>query len=60
MDAYNKHLHTGGHGTLMANWWEEDELKITNGHTRTTLMKHMHKTHNNLFPNEVLDKVEVN
>jgi hypothetical protein len=44
----------------MANWWEEDELKITNGHTRTTLMKHMHKTHNNLFPNEVLDKVEVN
>jgi len=31
MDAYNKHMPTTGHGTLMANWWEEHELKKTNG-----------------------------
>ena len=31
MDAYNKHDRTGGHGTLMANWWEENELNKANG-----------------------------
>ena len=60
MDAYNKHAHGQGHGTLMANWWEEDELRITNGHTRTTLMKHMEKTHDGLFPDVKQKFVEVN
>ena len=31
MDAYNKHVGDITHGTLMANWWEENELKKTNG-----------------------------
>ena len=45
MDAYNKHANTGGHGTLMANWWEENELNKANGQARTTTMVHMKKTH---------------
>ena len=31
MDAYNKHNPSKRHGTLMANWWEENELKVANG-----------------------------
>ncbi len=51
MDAYNKHNPVGGHGTLMANWWEEHELKKTNGQARTTTMVHLRKEHEKLFPN---------
>lgn len=59
MDAYNKHPHTQ-HGTLMGNWWEEDELRINNnGITRTTLMTHMKKTHEQLFPDKKLDKIDI-
>ena len=52
-------MDSGGHGTLMANWWEENELKKANGQARTTTMVHMKKTHEMLFPNEALEKVEL-
>ena len=59
MDAYNKHDKTGGHGTLMANWWEENELNKANGQGRTTTMVHMQKTHEMLFPNSAQNFIEL-
>ena len=32
-------------GTLMGNWWEENELRKTTGITRTTTGTHLKKNH---------------
>ena len=43
----------------MANWWEEHELKKTNGQARTTTMYHTKKTHEQLFPDVAQDKIDI-
>ena len=46
-------------GTLMANWWEENELKKANGQARTTTMYHLQKNHEQLFPNIASKKIDI-
>jgi hypothetical protein len=49
LDAYNKHLGKG-HGTLMGNWWEENELKKATKVSRRTIGEHLRINHKTLFP----------
>jgi len=58
LDAYNKHLGKGK-GTLMGNWWEENELKKATSIARKTVGVHLKVNHKMLFPDEILNKIDV-
>jgi hypothetical protein len=47
-DHYNKYLRSGP-GTLVANWWEERELRDNTGIARTNANQHTAKKHQDLF-----------
>jgi hypothetical protein len=58
LDAYNKHLSVGK-GTLMGNWWEENELKKATKVARKTVGMHLKVNHKMLFPDEILNRIDV-
>lgn len=48
LDSYNK-FNKNTQGTLIANWWEQRELREQTGVGRTVPNVHLSKTHRDLF-----------
>ncbi len=49
LEAYNKTINTASPGTLIANWYEERELRQVHNASRNIQMIHIHKNRNDLF-----------